>query len=172
MKKIYPYILPALALLIVFILTIRWYAERTADKGQVGQFGEGVEVESIDPEDLDDFLSGVNEMETITMEGSDDLSTGEIRYEIRDDKIYFSVNALLESPESGHYQVWLRSLDGTDQLKAFELSYGKAGYFGSAAVVTEILPFEVLVAHQDNGDDIGEVLFSAVVEHEVEEDES
>jgi hypothetical protein len=155
MKKIYPYILPTIALVIIIFLTIRWYTQRTEQSGQITPFGESIEIESITEEEANEILKGADDLQSVSMqtEKESDSDSGEIRYEVKDDKVYFSVSAQLEQIISGEYQVWLKDPNSEEVKKAFVLNYGKVGYFGSASLSKKSLPLEVIVSKELNNSD-------------------
>jgi len=68
-----------------------------------------------------------------------------IRYEVKEDKVRFSVMANLPEPTT-QYRVWLKETDGTAMREVFILTAGKGGYIGSAALPSELLPFEVIIS--------------------------
>lgn len=144
MNKLLPFVFPAVALLVVIFLAFRWYSLNTPDqKGSVSEFGENVNVEQLPDADQAQMLTSVDDYQTVELNGEGEVG-GQIRYEVKDSKVRFSVMALL--PETtGQYQVWLKKADGTELMKAFDLDAGKGGYIGSAALSESALPFEVLV---------------------------
>ncbi len=148
MKKYTPYIFPIVVVGIVFLLVFRWYNMRTQQAEQQ-LFGEGVQIENLSEDEVRDALTGVGDYETIALTPAGDAQTvaGEIKYEIKDDRVRFTVSADLDQSE-GPYQVWLKEADGEGNRLAFTLEEGKAGLFGSAALPAELLPFEVLVTKQ------------------------
>lgn len=163
MEKFAPYIFPTIALLIVVFLTFRWYNMRTQRDGEISQFAEGVEIENLSESELDGVLKGTDDMKTVKMINSGEGS-GEIRYEIKNGRVLFTVNAQLPELTDGNYQVWLKSVEKDDYRKAFSLEYGKAGYYGSAALSEEVLPFEVVVTKEMiNDDQVEEVLLNGVI---------
>lgn len=149
MKKYTPYIFPLIVVVIVFFLVYRWYSVRTDRDPQQADLGEGIQIENLTPEQLQNMSQGSKDLETATMEsGMPDAETagiGTIRYEIVNGKVNFSVLANL--PDSATpYTVWVRSKDGSDLTQAFTLEMGKGGFMGTAAVSEERLPLEVIVS--------------------------
>lgn len=145
MKKYTPYIFPLVVLGIIFMLVFRWYTLR-AERSEYALLGEGVEIENLSQDEMVKSIQGVGDYESVDLEAADPEGTdkGVFRYELRDDKVRFSVMANLPEPTS-EYHVWLRSTDGTAIRKVFTLVEGKGGYLGSAALPAELLPFEVIV---------------------------
>jgi hypothetical protein len=166
MKKFYPYILPTIALIIVGFLAYRWYDLRTQRDGEITPFAEGVEIENLSETEADRVIRGVGDFETAPLSGSGEAQ-GNIRYEIKDDKVSFSVTADLPELESGQYQVWLQDIDGKSRSKAFSLVMGKGGYMGSGALSADTVPFDVVVS-QENTDDseIEEVVLQGTVKQD------
>jgi hypothetical protein len=164
MQKIYPYIFPAIALVFVIFLVFRWYNLRTQE-GDISPFGEGVEIENLSQEEAERVLKGSGDFKTVGLIGDDFV--GQVRYEVRDSKVRFSVTANLPVLEKGAYQVWLKEVGGDFKSKAFTLDYGKAGYVGSAAINKDSLPFEVIVSQEQMSDNIlEEELLKGVVPQE------
>jgi hypothetical protein len=76
-------------------------------------------------------------------------ASGEIRYQLVEDKLNFTVTANL--PDSNEaFTVWLKEIDGDAKKKVFTLSYSKAGFIGSASVPAEVLPIEVIVSTESD----------------------
>lgn len=148
MKKYTPYVFPLIVVGIILILVFRWYSLRTKSI-EYSLLGEGVSIENLSQEEMIDSLTGVGDYETVQLEGATEADSGVVRYELKDDKIRFSVMANLPESESS-YRVWLKSLNGTAMREVFVLEAGKGGYIGSAALPAELLPFEVIVSQ--NGD--------------------
>ena len=151
LKKYYPFIFPAIALVIVAFLAFRWYNLRT-QRDQAPEQSE-LQIENL-TEDEQDIVQGTDGAETVELQGEGEtISTGQVRYSLSDNRVLFSVNANLEEIETGGYQVWLQP-EGTDQMqKAFILSEGKGGLMGSGAVSQDLLPFDVIVTREENLDD-------------------
>lgn len=144
MKKYTPYVFPLVVLGVIFMLVFRWYTLRS-ERSEYALLGEGVEIENLSQEEMVNSLTGVGDYESIDLESQDPESNGVVRYELKDDKVRFSVMANLPEPE-GEYHVWLRSTDGTAMRQVFTLVEGKGGYIGSAALPSELLPFEMIVS--------------------------
>jgi hypothetical protein len=151
MKKYTPYIFPLVVLSVVFLLVFRWYSMRTQRLDQ-DLFAEGVEIENLSEDELVRSISGVGDYDSVELEAAAEDSQGVIRYELKDDKVRFSVMANL--PETGaDYRVWLKEVDGDAMREVFVLESGKGGYIGSAALPAELLPFEVIVSQEENSSD-------------------
>lgn len=148
MKKYSPYILPAIVMGVVLLLVFRWYSNRTQPVSQGELFGEGVQIEDLsDTEAREVMTSTANTINTVQLEPGDEAGDGlaMVRYELKDDKVRFSVIANVESSDEP-YQVWLKEVGGDSMRKAFVLESGKGGYVGSAALPANLLPFEVVVS--------------------------
>lgn len=157
MKKILPFVFPVAALLIVLFLAFRWYGQRTERSGDISPFGEGVEIEELTEAEREEIMRGTGDFTTVNLSaGEGQTANGRVRYEVKESKVTFSVNADLPELEVGSYQVWLKSIDADAMQRAFILTVGKGGYFGTAAVSTELLPFEVVVTRELNDDNTPE----------------
>jgi hypothetical protein len=155
MKKFLPFVFPGVALILVLFLAVRWYNSRTvrpADDGKITQFGDGVQIEDLSKSASDKLRSGAKDEKSVELTGADNLK-GEVRYDITDGKVNFSVTANLPEIKDGQYQVWLKQVDGEAKRKAFVLTFGKGGYMGSAAISADLLPFQVIVSKETKNDD-------------------
>jgi hypothetical protein len=153
MKKLLPFLFPAVALLIVVFLAFRWYNSRTArPDGKISQFAENQTIESLTQAEVNKFRRPVKDLNSVELVGADNAH-GEVRYEVVDGKISFTVNANLPELKEGVYQVWLKEVNGDAKRKAFTLEFGKGGYTGSAAISADTLPFEVVVSKEMNAND-------------------
>lgn len=166
MKRFLPFIFPSAALLVVLFLTYRWYSHNTAGIGQISEFAEGIEIEELTDAQQSSVLQGVGDITTVTLkpgtsvttqdgatsedsqEADQNSASGQVRYDIADGKIRFSVMAQLPLLDSGFYQVWLKAVDSDAVRRAFTLEMSKAGYIGSAAISQETLPFEVIISKE------------------------
>ena len=161
MQRIYPYIFPAVALLFVLFLLFRWYSLRTQREGLTSLLDEGTMIEELDS--TNGLTAGVDDYDMVELEGEDPAYLGEVRYEIVDGQLLFSVSASLPTPDSGFYQVWLRQDDA--QRRAFMLEYAKGGYMGSASIDAGTLPLEVVVSRELSDDNLlEEVLLTGTIE--------
>jgi hypothetical protein len=147
MKKFLPFVFPAIALAVILFLGFRWYNARTERTGQVSDFGEGVEIEDLSGTEQNKILKGVGDFKKVELKGEGE-NMGEIRYEIKDGKVRFSVMATLPELTEGEYQVWLKKVGGEETRKAFVLESGKSGYVGSAAIDETLLPLDVIVSKE------------------------
>lgn len=153
MKKYLPFVFPAAAFLVVLFLAYRWYSLQSQLDGSVSSAAEGITIEDLTETERDNVLTGVGDFETVAMESQDPQAQGQVRYEIKDGKMNFSVMSGLPELTSGQYQVWLRDIDSQTERKAFKLEFSKGGYLGTAAVSAEVLPFEVVVSREETDDD-------------------
>lgn len=158
MKKFLPFVFPAAALLIVAVLAFRWYSTQIQPVGEVGPatFAEGVQIEDLSTTEQNQVMLGAGDYETVMLEPSSSSDSaemmGQVRYELADGKVKFSVMAGLPMLETGRYQVWLKSVESEALRKAFVLEFSKGGYLGSAAISEDVLPFEVILS-QESVDD-------------------
>lgn len=170
MKKFLPFVFPAAALMIVAILAFRWYSSQTQPVGEVGPatFAEGVQIEDLSTTEQNQVMLGVGDYQTVMLEPNQSSDSaemmGQVRYELADGKVKFSVMAGLPILSQGQYQVWLKSVDSEALRKAFVLEFSKGGYLGSAAISEDVLPFEVILS-QESVDDasIEQVLMRGVI---------
>lgn len=154
MKKYTPYIFPLVVLGIIFILVFRWYTLR-AERSEYALLGEGVEIENLSQDELVNSIRGVGDYESVELESEDPDTSGVVRYELKDDKVRFSVMANLPAPTT-QYRFWLRSTDGTAMREVFTLVEGKGGYIGSAALPSELLPFEMIISESTDAESANE----------------
>lgn len=163
MKKFYPYIFPAVALLFVFFLLFRWYNLRTQREGLTSLLSDGVKIENLDPSEASDLLKGAKDYQTANLEG-EETNLGEVRYEVDEERVSFTITAVLPKLEAGFYQVWLKEIGGEGKRKALVLEYLKGGYVGSAALSAETLPFEVVVSREMTDDaQLEEIVLTGMV---------
>lgn len=157
MKRFLPFIFPAAALLVILFLIYRWYSHNTAGIGQISEFAEGIEIEELSDDEQSSVIKGLGDISTVTLEAVSQTEgdqeamssmSGQVRYEITDGKVRFSVTAMLPELETGFYQVWLKAVDSDAVRRAFRLELSKAGYIGSAAISEDTLPFEVIVSRE------------------------
>ncbi len=166
MKQFLPFIFPLIALLIVLFLGFRWYTTNTSrPEGKISEFAEGIKIEDLSDTESQKLQTptGVKDLNTVVLSGSGEAQ-GQVRYEVKDGKVAFSVSAELPELSSGHYQVWLKAVGGEARRRAFVLEMSKAGYTGSAAISTTTLPFEVVVSKEMKDDEeLETTLFNGVV---------
>lgn len=167
MKKFTPYIFPLTVVVIVVFLLFRWYQTRADQTSKKLDFSEGVEIENLSESEADSILRGIGDYETVNLEQDSNTATpaaGVVRYEIVDDKVKFSVTVNAEEPKDGPLSVWLRNPETGEASLAFNLVMGKAGLIGTGALSTELLPFEVIVAHsQDESTFLESVILRGVI---------
>lgn len=143
MKKLSPYIFPAIVLGLVFLLVFRWYTMRT-DRMESGLLSEGVIIENLSEDEIL-ALDAVEDFQVAEMTSTNDEASGTVRYEVADEKVTFTVSAVLPEDEDKNYQVWLQEVDSETTRHAFDLQMKKGGYIGSAAFSAELLPLKVVV---------------------------
>ena len=147
-KQFVPYLLPLLALIFVVIMFARWYSGRTAQGPDSSLISNDLEVSSLSQDEEESIIRGTADFATVEMTGEGQAS-GEIRYQLMDDKLNFTVTANL--PDANEpFAVWLKEVDGEAKKHVFVLEYSKAGYIGSASVPAEVLPVEVVVSTQSD----------------------
>lgn len=147
LKKIVPYIFPILAIAFVLFMFVRWYSARVAEQGKT-LLSDELEISTLTQEHEESIILGTADFSTVAM-SSEGESKGEIRYQLLDDKLNFTVTANLPDSKEA-FAVWLREIDGDTKKKVFTLLYSKAGYIGSASVPAEVLPVEVVVSTESD----------------------
>jgi hypothetical protein len=154
MKKFLPFVFPLIALVIVLFLGYRWYTARIVrSEDKLPQVGEGMKIEDLSSEEADQLKNSAKDMKSVDLKGeSGTQGAGQIRYDIKDGKVVFSISADLPELVEGQYQVWIKT--GNDQPKrAFVLEMTKAGYIGTAAISADTLPAEVTISEEKKQDD-------------------
>lgn len=162
MKKLSPYIFPAIVLGLVFLLVFRWYTMRN-DRMQSGLLSEGVIIENLSEDEVT-ALDAVEDFETAEMTATTEDVSGTVRYEVTDGRVTFTVSAVLPEDEAANYQVWLQEVDSETARHAFDLKMKKGGYIGSAAFSTDLLPIKVVVRSEASMTEEGAVLLETTLE--------
>lgn len=143
LQNLLPYLFPSIAIIFVVIMFARWYKGKTAE-APVSLLDSQLQVESLPKEMQNSIIKGATDYEMLEMQGTGE-AVGELRYQIKDDKLTFAVTANL--PESKEdYAVWLADINGDAKKRVFNLVYSKAGYVGSAIVQSNVLPVKVVVS--------------------------
>lgn len=170
MKKFLPFLFPFIALLIVIFLAIRWYHSKTQRiEGKIPEFAQDIKIDDLTQSRLDQLSHPAKDEKSIELKGSESSNSGQIRYELKDGKVYFTVYATLPElkPRDGIYQAFLKQVDGDARRRAFTLQFSKGGYMGSAAISATTLPFEVLVTKSQNERDMsGPTLLNGILKKE------
>jgi hypothetical protein len=163
MKKFLPFVFPFIALAIVLFLAVRWYNTKTAyNEDRIADFGDSIKIQDLSLTDKNKLGKTAKDVKTIELKGEN--ASGEIRYEVRDGKLEFTVNADLPQLEKGIYQVWLKEVNGNGKKKAFVLEDTKGGFSGSAAIDKNVPAFEVVVTREMYNDEVMEtVVLSGMV---------
>jgi len=146
-KKFVPYIFPLLAFAFVVFMFVRWYSNRVAEQGN-GLLSSDLEIVSLTQEEEESMIRGTTDFSTAEMMAVGE-SSGEIRYQLTEDKLNFTVTANLPDSKEA-FVVWLKEIDGDAKKKVFTLVYSKAGFIGSASVPAEVLPVEVVVSTESD----------------------
>lgn len=143
LQNFLPYLFPLIAIILVVVMFARWYKGKTAE-APVSLLDSQLEVESLSAQMQDSIIKGATDYKMLNMVGIDQ-AVGEVRYQIKDNKLSFTVTANLPSSKE-EYAVWLSDMDGAAKKRVFNLKYSKAGYVGSAMVSDDVLPVKVLVS--------------------------
>ncbi len=166
MKRYTPYLLPLLVLGVVFFLVVRWYNQRV-QRVEDSLFAEGIEIENLSEEEAQSLQSaGDFEMVELEPASAESSVSGSIRYHIDDERVRFTVTLDETEDTDAEYSVWLKEVDGAALRQAFNLEEQKGGLLGSAALPSDLLPFEVLVTDQAllTASDLSGVLLRAIIE--------
>lgn len=143
LQNLLPYLFPLIAIIFVVIMFARWYKGKTAE-APLSLLDSQLQVESLPAQLQDNILKGATDYATLDLKGVEG-AMGELRYQIKDDKLNFTLTANLPSSKED-YAVWLTDLDGEAKKRVFNLVYSKAGFVGSAVVPADVLPVKVVVA--------------------------
>ena len=143
LQNLLPYLFPLIAIILVVVMFARWYKGKTAD-APVSLLDSQLEVESLPAQIQDSIIKGATDYKMLNMIGVDQAA-GELRYQIKDDKLSFTVTANLPNSKED-YAVWLADVNSDAKKRVFNLKYSKAGYIGSAMVSDDVLPIKVLVS--------------------------
>lgn len=160
MKKYLPFVFPAIAVLLVLFLAVRWFSLRSSRPEVGDQFGQNMDIQNITGQSMTE-VTGIGGYETVELEAADPTqpTMGEIRYDMTDDgKVQMTVMGALPELTTGQYQVWFKQVDGDGMRKAFVLEQNKGGYLGSAAVSADVLPVEVIVSKEMSDDETMETV--------------
>lgn len=149
MKRLLPFIFPLTSLLIVIFLAFRWYDNRT-DRGSITPFAGDVMIEELSQAEVNSSLRGVGDYKSVALVGEGETK-GEVRYEVAEGKVKFSVMTNLPEAAGATYQVWLKDPSSAAVKKAFPLESLKGGMMGTAAIDESALPFEIVVSKDDAG---------------------
>lgn len=142
-QDLLPYLFPLLAMIFVTVMFVRWYQGKTAEAPKA-LLNEQLEIAPLTEAEQSSLLRGTADYKALTMTGTEG-ARGEVRYQVSEDKLVFSVTANLDGA-TGTYAVWMMSPDGQVSKRLFDLVLGKAGLLGSAAVTTDVLPARLVVA--------------------------
>jgi hypothetical protein len=148
MKKFFPFILPALVVIAIIYLGYQFYQKRTEERLTVPEVTAGTEIENLSASELallENIQKGLGDYETIKMTGT---GIGEIRYEIRDGKVLFSVNANLPTGAGEIYTLYIKEASAPDFTTSKTLEEGKGGLFASAAVTIDKLPITIEIRQE------------------------
>jgi len=143
LQNLLPYLFPLIAIILVVVMFARWYKGKTAET-PVSLLDSQLEVESLPAQVQDSIIKGATDYKMLNMIGVDQ-AVGELRYQIKDDKLSFTVTANLPNSKE-EYAVWLTDSSGEAKKRVFNLKYSKAGYIGSAMVSDDVLPVKVSIS--------------------------
>lgn len=151
LKKYYPFIVPAIALILVIFLAFRWYNLRTQRQDMAN---EDIQIETLTEEEEREIVQGTEDVSTVPLESEvEEPIRGQVRYRVQDDRVLVNVSADLPQ-EEGVYQVWVKPEDAEEPRAAFELTMNKGGYTGSGSLSADLLPLEVIVSQEMSPEDV------------------
>ncbi len=104
LQNLLPYLFPLIAIILVVVMFARWYKGKTAET-PVSLLDSQLEVESLPAQVQDSIIKGATDYKMLNMIGVDQ-AVGELRYQIKDDKLSFTVTANLPNSKE-EYAVWL-----------------------------------------------------------------
>ncbi len=142
LQALLPYLFPLIAIIFVVIMFARWYKGKTAE-APLSLLDSQLKVESLSKDLQNSIIKGATDYKMLDMQGSEQ-AVGELRYQIKDGKLSFTVTANLPSSKE-EYAVWLTDLNGEASKRVFNLAFSKAGYVGSAMISADVLPVRVVV---------------------------
>lgn len=150
MKKLVPFLFPIMALTIVFVVALRWYNSQATQPGQLLDTAADTQVEPATDSVVTQLIKSAKDAKSIELAG-DSQARGQVRYEVKNGQLIFSVIADLPPLSKGEsYQVWLVPGSSSVPQKAFLLTSGKGGFMGSGTVSVNILPVTVEVTLEKN----------------------
>lgn len=153
MKKFSPFVFPLVVVAVIFFLVYRWYTVSTNKVTELG-LTEGVQIENLTDDEIISAMQGTDDLDTVELESTTDVD-GQIRYEVTDDTVTFSVIANLPESEDPQH-VWVRSDSDENYEKIFTLQAVKGGFIGSASLDTQLLPLEVIVSPSEDSSSLEE----------------
>lgn len=147
MKKFFPILFPLIALGVVLFLFFRWrttqLAQQVTDRPSL--FGEGVQIENVSGSQI--LQPNAQNVKVVDLM-ADGEAKGQIRYDVADNMVTFSVFGELPEEQGVTYQVWVKQPEAAQQRKAFTLVMTKAGFTGTGRIGAEYLPLEVIVSKE------------------------
>ncbi|MDR0463317.1 MAG: hypothetical protein LBG64_03810 [Pseudomonadales bacterium] len=145
-KKLLPFVLPIIALVLVVMVVARWYSDRTEESMNIPELTEGLEIENLSETELtalENMRRGVGNFQTVAMTG---VHTGEIRYEVQGDSVVVSVIANLPEGTLGQrYVLWSRDAEN-NFVQISELQFLKGGFSAGLVVSIDRLPLTFIVS--------------------------
>lgn len=149
-----PILLPVLAIIVVGFLGYRWYSLRTDQKINTPEIPTKIEIESLKPEEqtkLQNMARGIGDYKTTKLgQVKPGLGTAEVRYEVKDGKMYASVLTTLPLLKNSaeNYQVWLKASQEANWQESSFLEENKAGLMSTFVIPEDKLPVEVKITHE------------------------
>lgn len=146
MKKYLPFVLPALSVLLVLFFAIRWYQEKTTASLPTPEVSAGAEIEELSVNELaslEQMSQGIGNYQKVMLTGVND--SGEVRFEKKDGKIYFTVTANLAELTADTYRLWLKTAHSQEFVASKTFAFNKAGFVAATVVGADKLPLTLEV---------------------------
>ena len=153
MKKYIPIILPVLALALVAYFGVRWYHHREAPELQTPEVANSPSITTIsepDQELLAQLRAGKGDYEAVGLQAQTSDARGEIRYQFKNDRLLFSVNANLPSDEGEEYHVFVKEAGSETFRDLGILEFTKGGLIASESLTMDKLPLAVEIRRGDS----------------------
>ncbi len=146
MKKYLPFVLPAFAVILVLFFAIRWYQEKTAASLPTPEVSAGAEIEELSANELaslEKMSQGLGNYQTVALSGA--TGQGEVRFEKKDGKVYFTATVNLPELTNDNYRLWLKTAQSQIFVASKAFSFNKAGFVAATVVGADKLPLNLEV---------------------------
>jgi len=153
MKKYLPIILPIAALALVAFLGMRWYRSRELTEVSMPEVASSAPINPMTNDDratLDRLAQGLGDYQAVNLDAAGHNAVGEIRYQIVDDRVLFSVNANLDTTTGTQYHVFIKTADSDQAQDIGTLADTKGGLIASHSLSVNSLPLTVEIRDGEN----------------------
>jgi hypothetical protein len=143
LKKLLPFVLPLIALILIIIIVSRWYRGQTNNSIATPEYTEGLEIENLSQselEALENIKQGLGDYQKVDFTG---VYTGEVRYEVKEDRLFLSITANLPETAAA-YTLWLTS--GATTTRSNDLTLSKTGYHTALVTTIDKLPLTLIIS--------------------------